>query len=110
MPFSRVAEMRIREAMAQGEFDNLPNAGKPLDLEEYFATREDLRMAYSILKSANCAPAEVELFKDVARLQEAAARATDPAEKQSLQRALALKRTELAVLLERAAASARAPR
>jgi hypothetical protein len=27
MPFSRIAESRIREAMEQGQFDNLPGAG-----------------------------------------------------------------------------------
>ena len=66
MPFSRVAELKIREAMAEGAFDNLPNAGQPLDLEDYFATPEDLRMAHSILKSAKCSPAEVELLKEIA--------------------------------------------
>jgi hypothetical protein len=53
MPFSRIAESRIREAMEQGQFDNLPGAGQPLNLEEYFSTPEDLRMAYSILKNAS---------------------------------------------------------
>ena len=36
MPFSRIAERRIKEAMSRGEFENLPGAGKPLDLEDYF--------------------------------------------------------------------------
>ena len=73
MPFSRVAENRIREAIAQGEFDNLPGGGKPLNLEEYFSTPEDLRMAFSILKNANCAPVEVEPLNEVSRLQHAIA-------------------------------------
>src|SRR5215510_3919535 len=101
MPFSRVAESRIREAIAQGEFDNLPGAGKPLNLEEYFSTPEDLRMAFSILKNANCAPAEVELLKEVARLQHAIAETSDPAAKQELQQTLTNRRTELAMALER---------
>jgi hypothetical protein len=29
VPFSRIAEQRIQEALAQGEFENLPNAGQP---------------------------------------------------------------------------------
>jgi hypothetical protein len=53
MPFSRIAELRIRDAMEQGRFDDLPGAGKPLDLEEYFSVPEDMRMAYSILKNAD---------------------------------------------------------
>ena len=101
MPFSRIAESRIREAMAQGEFDNLPGAGKPLDLEEYFSTPEDLRMAFSILKNANCAPAEVELLNEVSRLERAIADTSDAASKQELQRALVQRQTELAIAFER---------
>ena len=96
--------------MAEGVFDELPNAGQPLDLEEYFATPEDLRMAFSILKNAKCAPAEVELLKEIAALERQAADAVDAAARTAFQRALADRRTELNILLERARLSARAPR
>ena len=99
--FNRIAENRIREAMEQGEFDNLPGAGQPLSLEEYFATPEDMRMAYSVLKNANCRPLEVELLAEIARLEQAVAAAPDAATRESLQRSLADRRTELAILLER---------
>jgi len=101
MPFSRLAERRIRDAIAQGEFENLPGSGKPLNLEEYFSTPEDLRMAFSILKNANCAPAEVELLKEISRLAQAVAETSDPAARQELQRTLAHRQTELAIALER---------
>jgi hypothetical protein len=101
MPFSRIADNRIREALAQGEFENLPGAGKPLNLEEYFRTPEDLRMAFSILKNAGCAPAEVELLKEVARLEQAIAQTSSAATRQELQRTLADRQTELAIALER---------
>src|SRR5215467_3063817 len=101
MPFSRVAERRILEAIANGEFDNLPGAGKPLSLEDYFSTPEDLRMAFSILKNANCAPAEVELLNEVARLERAVAESADESIRSELARTLAARRTELAILLER---------
>ena len=101
MSFSRIAENRIREAMAQGEFDNLPGAGQPLSLEEYFATPEELRMAYSVLKNANCRPLEVELLNEVARLQQALTATSDAAACEPLERQLADRRTELAILLER---------
>ncbi|CEF48799.1 unnamed protein product [uncultured bacterium] len=100
MPFSRIAENRIREAMAQGQFENLPGAGQPLNLEDYFSTPEDLRMAYSILRNAHCAPAEVELLNEVSRLERAVAEAADATERQSLQRALMDRQTQLAVVLE----------
>jgi hypothetical protein len=101
VPFSRIAETRIREAIAQGEFDNLPGSGKPLNLEEYFSTPEELRMAFSILKNANCAPAEVELLNEVSRLQRAIAEFSDAATKQELQRALVQRQTQLAIAFER---------
>lgn len=87
--------------MAQGEFENLPGAGKPLNLEEYFSAPEELRMAFSILKNANCAPAEVELLNEVSRLQLAIANTADAAEQQQLRRQLVERQTQLAVALER---------
>ena len=101
MSLRRIAEARIREGMEQGVFDNLPGAGKPLDLEEYFNTPEDLRMAFSILKNANCAPPEVEMLKEVSRLQRAVAEAADPATRKQLERTLAYRRIQLAIALER---------
>ena len=101
MPFSHLAEQRIREALKQGEFDNLPNAGRPLNLEDYFSAPADLRMAYSLLKNANCTPVEVELLNEVARLKQAIAEAGDAAAKQELERALVNQRTRLAMMLER---------
>jgi hypothetical protein len=103
MPFSRIAENRIREALEEGRFDDLPGAGRRLDLEEYFSTPEDLRMAYSILKSANCAPPEVELANDIARLDRELARSHDPTARKALQRARTDRQTQLAVLLEQRA-------
>ena len=101
MSFDRIAENRIREAIEQGEFDNLPGAGKPVSLEDYFSTPEDVRMAHSILKNANCRPMEVELFNEIARLEQAHAAAADDAARAALQRELSHRRAELAILLER---------
>jgi hypothetical protein len=101
IPFSRIVENRIREA--QGQFENLPGAGKPLNLEDYFSTPEDLRMAYSILRSANCVPSEVELLNEVSRLERALAATADATARQSLQRALTEGQTQLALALEHTA-------
>jgi len=101
MSFTRLAESRIRQAMQDGAFDNLPNAGQPLDLDEYFRAPAELRMAYSILKSANCVPIEVELLNDVARLEQALEVALDASERTNLQRKIAERKLELAVRLER---------
>ena len=89
--------------MEQGAFENLPGSGKPLDLEEYFNTPEEMRVAYSILKNANCAPVEVEMMKEVSRLEEAIAETADPATVKDLRRTLAHRRIQLAIFLERRA-------
>jgi hypothetical protein len=101
MSFERVAEQKIREAIEAGAFDNLPNAGARLDLEEYFAMPEDVRMAYSVLKSANCLPEEVMLFADIARLEAPMAAAHEPEAKARLANRLQDARLRLAMALER---------
>jgi len=101
MAWERIAENRIREAMQAGEFDNLPGAGKPVDLEGYFKLPEHLRVAFSILKSANCVPAEVELLNEIATLERQLDAAPEDG-KRAIRRALTDRRTQLAVVLERA--------
>ena len=68
--FARIAEQRIREAIENGEFEDLKGMGKPLDLGDKSWIPEDLRMAYRILKNAGCLPAELELRKEVLNLRE----------------------------------------
>ena len=54
-----LAERKIAEAVSRGEFDALPGAGRPLDLEDDALVPEELRMAYRILKNAGFTPKEV---------------------------------------------------
>jgi DnaJ-like protein len=102
MAFERVAEQKIREAMAQGEFDNLPGAGKPIDLDEYFQTPEHLRMAYSILKSARCLPQEIDLMNEIAALDRALGEVPSVDARRRLQRLIRDRRLQLALALDRA--------
>ena len=60
-----LAEARIVEAVARGEFDDLPGAGKPLLLDDDSHIPETQRMAYRILKNAGCLPPEMQLHKDI---------------------------------------------
>ena len=101
MSWERIAENRIRDAMQAGEFDNLPGAGKPIDLDGYFTLPEHLRVAFSILKSANCVPAEVELLNEIAALEQRLQEAPEP-QLPAIRRELTDRRTRLAVVLERA--------
>jgi len=93
--------MKIREAMSRGEFDHLVGAGRPIDLEEYFRTPEDLRMAYSLLKSAQCLPEEVELMHDIAALDRELGAARHEDERARVHRRLRDRRLQLAMALDR---------
>ena len=48
-----IAERRIAEAVSQGELDNLPGAGRPLELGDDALVPEDMRIAHRILKNAD---------------------------------------------------------
>jgi hypothetical protein len=67
--FSQLAEGRIAEAMAKGEFDCLPGTGKPLPRDDYRLMSPQLRMAYRILKNAGIVPTEVALRKEIADIE-----------------------------------------
>ncbi len=77
----RIAEERIREAIQRGEFDNLPGSGKPLKLEDDRHIPDDLRLAYKVLKNADCLPPELELKKEIRTAEELLGLLKDEGEK-----------------------------
>lgn len=68
--FSKIVEERIRMAQKKGQFENLTGSGKPLKLEDDSHIPEELRLAYKILKNADCLPPEVEIKKEIAHTEE----------------------------------------
>jgi hypothetical protein len=68
--FDKIAEKKIREAMDNGEFDDLPGKGKPLELEDDRHLPQDIRLAHKILKNADCLPPELELRKEIFTIEE----------------------------------------
>jgi hypothetical protein len=88
MSFERIAESKIREAIARGEFDNLEGKGKPIDQDAYFAAPDDVRLAYSMLRSNGFVPEEVELRREAAALREQLGACEDPEARRRLTRAL----------------------
>ena len=60
----------LKEAIERGDFIDLSNKGKKLYLEDYFNTPEDLRVSFSVLKSADFVPEEVQLLKEIGELQQ----------------------------------------
>jgi hypothetical protein len=64
-----LVEQEILEAVARGDFDGLPGAGRPLDLDDDPLIPEELRLAYRILKNAGFVPPEVEILNEIAALE-----------------------------------------
>jgi len=68
--FEKIIEERILTAQKRGEFENLPGAGKPLKFEDDRFVSEELRLAYKILKNADCVPPEIELKKKIKQTED----------------------------------------
>lgn len=100
MSLESAIEQKIREAMERGEFDDLPGTGKPLDLNAYFNTPEDLRLAYSMLKSNEFVPAEVEIFNEIAKLKERLLTVENEVERRSIAKQLKDRQLTLNLLLD----------
>lgn len=54
-------ERRIREALEQGHFADLPGRGQPLDLEDNPFSNPDWRLAHHLLKAHGFVPEWIEL-------------------------------------------------
>ena len=66
----KLVEKRIKEAQERGEFDNLPGRGQPIQMEDDSHIPEDLRLAYKILKNADCIPPELQLQKEIRQMED----------------------------------------
>lgn len=101
MAIEKLIEKRIREAMERGEFDNLAGKGEPVDLSEYFATPEDLRIGHKLLKDANIVPEELELLKEAQALKEQLAGCSTDDERRRIRKAIDEKLLKYNLLKER---------
>lgn len=84
----QIAEARIAEAMERGEFDNLPGAGKPLELDDDSMVPEGLRVAYRILKNAGYVPEEVLIRNEIRQVEDLLWRTHDGDERQQARKRL----------------------
>ena len=98
MSFERLVENKIREAIERGEFDNLPGRGRPLDLDAYFNTPEELRLGYAMLKSAGFVPVEVELQREIEALQAEYEQSVDPPRRAALRHEIEAKTLKLKLM------------
>lgn len=79
--YHKLVEEKIQEALRRGDFDNLPGCGEPLQLEDDSHLPDDLRLAYKVLKNADCLPPELQLRKDIRQTEELLAGIQDTREK-----------------------------
>jgi hypothetical protein len=90
-----LAEQKLAEAVSRGELDNLPGAGRPLDLDDDKLIPEDLRVAYRILKNAGYVPPEVEALKEIRDLERLILDAPEDKARERAVRKLALLKTRI---------------
>ena len=95
-----IAEKRIEEAQAKGEFDDLPGRGRPLELEDMSHVPEELRMAYKILRNAGCLPPELAERKEINRLVDLLERCEDERERVRQIETVAMKKLRTSVKAE----------
>ena len=79
--FEKIVEERIRRAQKEGEFENLSGSGKPLIFENDICVSGELRLAYKILKNADCLPPEIEIKNEIKKTEVLLESTEDTAEK-----------------------------
>ena len=99
--FDKLVEQKIREAQRAGEFDRLEGAGRPVNLEAYFATPEELRAGYAVLKSAGVLPEEAQLRSEANAVKERLRDCRDESERERLTRELNTLTLKYSLLVER---------
>ena len=95
-----IADERIREAQAKGEFDDLPGKGKPLPPDELASVPEELRMGYRLLKNAGAIPPELELRKEMTTLEDLLRCCRDDSERERLREKLTASELRYRSLME----------
>lgn len=90
-----LVEQRIAAARDAGELDNLPGAGKPLDLEDDRLVPEELRVAFRILRNAGFVPPEVDARREIGSVNELLRHAVDDATRRRAVARLALLNAKL---------------
>jgi DnaJ homolog subfamily C member 28 len=71
--YESLIDQQVRAAEAAGQFENLPGAGKPLELDDDTNVPDELRLGFRMLKNAGYAPPWIELQRSIREDQEALA-------------------------------------
>lgn len=68
--FAKLVEQRIQAAQRDGDFEDLPGSGRPIEFEDDSNIPEDLRLAYKMLKNADFTPPEIEIKKQILQTED----------------------------------------
>lgn len=96
--YEKIVEQRIKEAVENGEFENLPGKGKPIPIEDDSHVPEDLRLAYKLLKNADCLPPELLEKKEIRQMEDMLALVPDEKERYKLIKKINFKIMKLNVM------------
>ncbi|MFE7062214.1 DnaJ family domain-containing protein [Sutcliffiella sp. NPDC057660] len=100
MDFFRLTEEKIRKAYEDGEFENLPGYGKPLELEDLSHVPPEMRMAYKMMKNSGMMEEE-QLRSEMEYLEDLIKGAHDDLEEERLTRRLNEKQFRLNQLIQK---------
>ncbi len=99
--FTQLAEERIKQAIKDGEFNDLKGKGKPQQKDPLASIPEELRMSYRIMKNSGYLPEEVQLQKELASMRDLLKLCTDQEEKDRLKKRITEKEIKFQLLLEK---------
>lgn len=101
MSIEKAVEAIIKEAQERGDFDNLKGKGQPIDLDAYFETPEELRLAYTALKNAGIVSPEVELLQEITALKERLESTFEEIQRNKIKKLIQDKQLEFNIMMER---------
>ncbi|WP_347861359.1 DUF1992 domain-containing protein [Salimicrobium sp. PL1-032A] len=101
MSLDHIIEEKIKKAVRDGEFNDLPGKGKPLPKDELAYVPDELRNSYRVLKNAGMLPEEMQVKKEVVELEELLEEITNPEEKADTEQKLNEKRLRFHMLMEK---------
>ncbi|MGH7493746.1 MAG: DnaJ family domain-containing protein [bacterium] len=96
-----IAEIRIKEALENGELEHLSGRGKPLVLEDFSEVPEHLRVSFKILKNAGMLPVEMEVRKELVQLRVQLANCQDAETQKRLQASINAAELKYHLLMEK---------
>ncbi|MDC3418167.1 DnaJ family domain-containing protein [Aquibacillus salsiterrae] len=99
--FSIMAEEKIKQAIKDGQLDNLPGKGKPLKLENLDHVPEELRASYHMMKNTGYLPEEVKVNKELVTLRKLLKAAKNDSEKADINKRITEKEIQYELMLKK---------